>query len=249
MHLFQTPDKQIVRNLLTDLESGDMLISPNGITPIANEERNLPAFNEEEQSYSAHADRLTFAFSALRGEAPQRREGIGLYQAQTSQAQSVFGFKKENLGLFLQDFFNDLVMPNLMADLTPEHIMRFTGTTQELDMLDQAASEVYANDVIKQRVLNGVVAYSEHLDDLKKQAVDTYRKLGTSRFIKMKNAFYQDAEFEFDFLITKDQSDQDMEAQKIQTVFMALAKDRTMLDDPRVKLLFYQYAGSQPCGT
>lgn len=242
MHLFQTPDKQIVRNLLTDLESGDMLISPNGITPIANEERNLPAFSEEEQSYSAHADRLTFAFSALRGEAPQRREGIGLYQAQTKQAESVFGFKKENLGLFLQDFFNELVLPNLMSDLTPEHIMRFTGTTQELDMMDKAASEVYANDIVKERVLNGVVAYTEHLEDLKNKAVETYRKLGNSRFIKMKEAFYNDAEFEFDFLITKDQSDQDMEAQKIQTVFMALAKDRTMLDDPRVKLLFYQYA-------
>ncbi len=242
MHLFQTPDKQIVRNLLTDLESGDLLISKGNITPIANEERNLPAFQEEEQSYSSHADRLTFAFSALRGEAPMRREGIGLYNAQAAQANSVFGFKKENLGLFLQEFFNDLVMPNLMKDLTPEHIMRFTGSMQELQKLDQAAAEIFANDTVKDRILNGVVSYKEDLDALKKKAVETYQRNGVSRFIKIKEQFYKDVEFEFDFLITKDQADQDADAQKYQEVWTALAKDKTILDDPRVKLLFYKYA-------
>lgn len=52
IHLFQTADKQIVRNILSDLESGDVLMSPNGIEPIKNEERNLSAFDGEEASYS-----------------------------------------------------------------------------------------------------------------------------------------------------------------------------------------------------
>ncbi len=242
MHLFQTPDKQIVRNLLTDLESGDLLISPNGITPVDNAERNLPAFMEEEQSYSAHADRLTFAFSAIRGEPQGRRVAEGTIQRQQQQAGSVFGFKKDNFVLFLQDFFSELVMPNLMKDLTPEHIMRFTGSMQELDKLDQAAAEVYANDIIKQRILEGVVSYKEHLDELQKSAIETYRKLGTSRFIKMKEAFYSDTDFEFDFLIVKNQAELDADAQKYQEVWMALAKNPNLLDDPRVKVLFYEYA-------
>ena len=242
MHLFTTPDKQIVRNVLTDLESGDLMISANGIQPIANEERNLPAFQQEEQSYEAHADRITFAFSALRGEQPASQQTLGQTQIQTAQAKSVFGFKKQNLGLFLQDFFNDLVLPNLMKDLTPEHIMRFTGSSQELDKMDEAAAEVYANDVVKNKILNGEAVYKENYDELKKKAIEVYRKQGTSRFLKIKEAFYDDAEFEFDFLITDDQEDMNIEAQKIQNLFLALAKNPGMLNDPRIKVLFYKYA-------
>jgi hypothetical protein len=59
LHLFQTPDKQIVRNALTDLESGDILVSPKGIEPIANEERSLSAFDGEESSYLAQVQRIS----------------------------------------------------------------------------------------------------------------------------------------------------------------------------------------------
>ncbi len=242
LHLFNTPDKTIVRNVLTDLQSGDLLISPNGITPIANEERNLAAFQSEEESYSAQADRLTFAFSALRGGTTERKETLGTVSLQTRQAGSVFSFKKENLGLFLQDFFNDLVMPNLMADLTPEHIMRFTGSSQELEKLDMAAAEVYANDIIKKRILNGTPVYQEDMDALKTKAVDQYRKGGESRFLKIKDAFYDDAAFEFDFLVSEDQEISIEDANKIRDIFTQLGSNPAMLDDPRVKVLFYEYA-------
>lgn len=242
MHLFQTPDKQIVRNLLTDLESGDMLISANGITPIANEERNLPAFKDEEASYLGQADRLSFAYEAIRGDSTGADTTLGQTQIQVAGATSVYAFKKENLSLFLQDFFNDLVMPNLMKDLTPEHIMRFTGTVQELDKLDQAAAEVYANDVVKERILSGQDITIEDQQALKDKAIETFRKQGENRFLKIKDAFYDDVEFEFDFLVTNEQEDPSQIAQNLQTVFMALATNPQMIQDPRIKVLFYKFA-------
>ena len=242
MHLFQTPDKNIVRNLLTDLESGDILISANGITPIANEERNLPAFKDEEASYLGQADRLSFAYEAIRGDTTGSGVTLGQTQIQVAGATSVYAFKKENLALFLQDFFNDLVMPNLMKDLTPEHIMRFTGSVQELDKLDQAAAEVYANDYVKEQILSGGKITQEDQVALKEKAIETYRKGGENRFLKIKDAFYDDADFEFDFLVTNEQEDPSQIAQNLQTVFMALATNPQMIQDPRIKVLFYKFA-------
>lgn len=240
MHLFQTPDKQIVRNLLTDLESGDMILSANGITPIANEERNLPAFDSEEASYLGQADRLSFAYEAIRGQEPNSNTTLGQTQIQTANATSVYAFKKENLSLFLQDFFNDLVMPNLMKDLTPEHIMRFTGSVQELEKLDKAASEIYANDFIMDKILNGEAVYTEDLEALKQKAVDTYRKLGESRFLKIKDAFYDDAEFEFDFLVTNEQEDPSQIAQNTREILTSY--DPQAMEDPRYRLVWYKFA-------
>jgi hypothetical protein len=241
MHLFQTRDKSIVRNLLTDLESGDLVISQNGIEPIANEERNLAAFDGEEASYNAQVDRLSFAYEAIRGD-QSANQTLGQTQIAVSQGTSVYAFKKENLALFFQEFFNDLVMPQLMKDLTAEHIMRFIGDSHELEKLDLAAAEVYANDYIKSEWMRGnLMTTKEDEDFAKMKALAEYKKLGQTRFLKIKDAFYDDAEFEFDFLITNEQVDPAQLSQNLQAVLAPLLQQGG-LADPRVKLLYYKFA-------
>lgn len=239
MHLFQTKDKSIVRNVLTDLQSGDLMLAgkEGGIEPIANEERNLEAFQQEETSYLNQADKLSFAYEAIRGDTTDVSQAtLGQTQIAVAQGTSVFAFKKENLGLFLQEYFNDLVLPQLMIDLTPEHIMRFTGSSQELQKLDEAAAEVYANDFIKEEILSGRLALQEGLDAAKQKAMDTYRKLGENRFVKIKDAFYDDTEFEFDFLITNEQADPSKMANNIQSVIAEY--NPQMIQDPVYQLFF-----------
>lgn len=238
LHLFQSQDKSIVRNILTDLQSGDLMITgKSGIEPIANEERNLAAYEQEETSYLNQADKLTFAYEAIRGDAGDTaQDTLGQTQIAVAQGTSVFAFKKENLGLFLQEYFNDLVMPQLMKDLTPEHIMRFTGTSQELEKLDEAAAEVHANDYIKKQMLSGKLALPEQWDAAKQKAIETYRKLGENRFLKMKEAFYDDTEFEFDFIITNEQADPSKIAQNVQTVIAEY--NPQFVQDPLYQLMF-----------
>ncbi len=240
MHLLQTKDKQIVRNILTDLESGDILLSPNGIEPIAIEERNLPAFDSEEQSYIQQSQRLSFAYDAVSGQASAASTTATATINAQQQASSTFGFKRENYTNMLRDFFNDLVMPNLMANLTPEHIMRFTGSSQELQKLDEAASEVYANDEIKRMVLDGHQVTLELQDELKKKAIKTYRSMGDSRFIKIKQQFYDDAEFEFDFNIGNEQINPQTLATNIQSL-LAQYNPQAM-SDPIYKVMYYKMA-------
>lgn len=242
MHLFQTKDKTIVRNALTDLLNGDILYSPTGIEPIVNEERNLPAFKDEEEGYAMQADRLSFAYEAVRGEPlPASTPATNALLA-TQSATSVYAFKRENLSIFLQEFFNDLVLPQLMRDLTPEHIMRFVGSSQELDKIDAMAAEVYVNDYIKDEMFKGRAVNPLQVELAKARALEEYKKMGESRFVKIKKEFYKDAEFEFDFIIGNEQADPATIVQNTQTVLMAVAQNPMILQDPRVKMLFYKYA-------
>jgi hypothetical protein len=250
MHLFQTSDNTLVKNTLTDLENGDVVFSKNGITPIDNAERNLAAFNDEESSYHSQVDRLSFAYEAIRGEAGDSSTPLGTTQIAVAQGTSVYAFKKENLSLFWQEFFNDLVMPQLLKDLSAEHIMRYTGSAQELLQLDLAAAEIEANDFAKDQILSGKIFTKEDLDAMRSQRIQDYRRMGESRFIKIKDAFYDDVEFEFDFLITDEQADPLKIVQNTQAVFLALTQaqqpDGTnmFLDDPRMKVLFDKFAES-----
>lgn len=242
MHLFQSQDKTIVRNVLTDLEPGDLLISPNGINPIANEERNLAAFQQEEDSYKQQVDKLSFAYEAIRGETPPSSTPLGVVQIASAQSSSVFAFKRENLCLFLREFFNELVMPQLLSDLNEEHIMRFTGSAAELLKLDTAASEVYANDVIKSRFLNGHTIFAPEVEEAKKKAMAEYRKGGQNRFVKIKKALYKDAEYEFDYIIDNEQADPQTMATNLSKIIGDLSANPAILQDPRLKLLYFKFA-------
>lgn len=242
LHLFQSKDKSIVRNVLTDLQNGDLMISPNGIEPINNSSGRFgeAEFKNEEDSYLNQTDKLSFAYEALRGDTGDASTPLGTTQIAVAQGTSVYSFKKENLSLFLQDYFNDLVLEQLLKDLGPEHIMRFTGTTQELQMLDQAAAEVYANDTIKKHILSGTVVTKDDWETEKQKAIESYQKLGENRFLKIKDAFYDDAEFEFDFLITNEQAD----PAKMATNIQALLSEMSQLDlnDPVIMLFIGKLA-------
>ncbi len=241
LHIFQTQDKSLVRNVLTDLENGDIVFSPSGIEPIANEERNLPAFQQEEESYANQVDKLSFAYEAIRGDNQPGDQTLGEVQIQVASATGVYGFKKKNLRYFLKGFFNDLVMPQLIKDMTPEHIMRFTGTAQELDKLDAAAAELYANDVIVKTALAGGKVSAELQDTARQKAIKEYRKNGTNRFLKIKEQFYKDAKFDFDFDIENQDTDPNKLLQGIETLFGFL-QNPAVLQDPRLKMLFYEAA-------
>lgn len=241
LHLFQTKDKSLVRNVLTDLENGDIMFSPNGVEPVENEERNLPAFEQEEVSYANQVDKLSFAYEAIRGDDQPGNQTLGEVQIQVASATGVYGFKKKNLRYFLKGFFNDLVMPQLIKDLTPEHIMRFTGTAQELDKLDEAAAELYANEVIIKTAIAGGKIDAALQDTARQKAIKEYRKNGTNRFLKIKEQFYKDAKFDFDFDIENQDTDPNKLLQGIQTLFGFL-QNPAVLQDPRLKMLFYQAA-------
>lgn len=241
LHLFQTKDKLIVRNVLTDLENGDLIFSPNGIEPIANEERNLPAFQDEEAGYAQQVDKLTFAYEAVRGDTPPSTTTLGQTQIAVAQSTGVYAFKRQNLALMLRPFFNDLVMPQLLRDLTPEHIMRFTGSAQELQKLDDAAAELYANEEIKKMALAGTAPTVEIQELLRQKAKDHYKKLGTNRFLKIKEQFYGGAEYDFDFNIDNEATDPNTSLQAIEKLFGFL-QNPAVLQDPRLKMLFYKAA-------
>lgn len=242
MHLFQTKDNTIVKNALTDLKNGDILISRTGIEPVANEERNIPAFKDEEESYKQLGMSLSFANEAVNGQPMAASTPATNALIAQQGATSVYAFKRENMALFLQDFFNELVLPQLMNDLNEDHIMRFVGSAQELQKITEAALDICANDYVKENLLAGKVTTPEELDAFKQQKLDEYRKMGEQRFIKIKKGLYTDAEFEFDFIIGNEQADPATLVQNTQAVFMAVAQNPMVLEDPRIKMLFYKFA-------
>lgn len=245
MHVFQTPGKSTaLRNLLTDLRNGDVLATGvNGaITPITTEERNLPAFGEEEKKYDALADRLTFSYDAVRGESLPASTPVTNAVMQNANANSVFAFKRENLGLTLQSFFNGVVAPQLVRDMSASHILRFMGGVDDLGKLDGLVAKTAARNAAAESLLAGRPMSSEEQSALESEISDSLKKRGQARFLELAEGFYKDLEFEFDFMVINEQENVAGMAQNLFQLVTALAQNPQALENPITKALMYEYA-------
>ncbi len=239
IHLFQTSDNTIVSNVLTDLTNGTVVKSKSGINPIVNEERNLSAFANEENSYLAMADRISFANDLVTGgQLPTSTPATNAIIQQNNSV-SVFLFKRQNVTNWLQDFFTDLVLEQALKDMTAEHILRYAGDSSVLQLIDDSLVQ----EAKFKKILSAEKAVSEEEFMAVEFSTRTeLAKFGNVRFVKIKENLYGDLEFEFDIQIGNEQEDPNVMANNIKAVLVDLVTNPQLMENPLAKLLFSEYA-------
>jgi len=241
LHFFQTQDKKAPNNLLKYANNADV-VQTTGITPIANEERNLPAFAQEEALYNQLADRLTFAYDASRGEAMPSSTPATNAMIQNNNINSFFSKKRENFGLFLTRVMNNHILPQLLKDISKDHILRFIGEPEEIARLDNLVAPFFVTDEVIKRTMAGESIYAPELEKIKQDVLASLKKKGSQRFLDMKADFYKDSKLMFDIVVTDEQRDTAVMAQNMFKLISDLAQNPAVLDDPVLKVFYYKYA-------
>jgi hypothetical protein len=250
MHIFQKAGPSPLKNILTSIENGDIIRVDDGlISPVANEERNLAAFQSEEQRYDLYADRISFAHDAIRGESLPATTPATNALIMERGASSVYLFKRENLTIFLKNMFLEFILPEIKKDLTAEHIFRFAGDIQKINYLDdkivEAETEKYVFDY-----LNNTGFYPEQnkIEEIKSKIKSQLKKYGVVRFLKINNGFYSDLEFDFDVIVDEESMNITALAQNIPAVLNFLSVP-DLLTNPvkkRLALKLFELFGLKP---
>lgn len=244
LHLFQTQDNTIVNNLLSDLQNGDVIItSPNGtIQPIANEERNLAAFNDEEQDYQTLADRISFVNDQAAGAAVPSSTPATNAVIQQNNTVSIFNFKRQNFANFVRRFLRKFVLNDLLTNMNEEHILRFVGSYEETIKLNMAVATSYATAQSRREfLLEGKPFKQEeyqfniqkNLQELKGRAELHYQ---------IKKAWFDDVDLDFDILIDNEQQSTDVLANNTFQVIQAISANPEALQNPVLRALIFDYA-------
>ena len=241
LHFFQSQDKKSPNNLLKYANNGDVLMT-SGITPIANEERNLAYFKGEEDLYNQLADRLTFAYDASRGEAMPSSTPATNAIIQNNNINSFFSKKRENFGLFITRVMNNHILPQLLKDISNEHILRFIGSPEDMARFDNLVTPFYVTDEVIKRTLKGETIYAPELEKIKNDVQMSLKKQGSQRFTKLKENFYKNSQFMFDFVTTDEQRDTAVLAQNTFKLISDLSQNPAVLDDPVLKVFYFKYA-------
>jgi hypothetical protein len=124
--LFQTGDETISRNILTDLVNGDIIKVKSELKRISTENQGLNTDTLLSQEIQKIADSLSNSFEVTTGESLPSGTPFSLGNLIDKNANKLFDFILENMGMFVQDVFESWVIPELEKDLSIKHLLEIT---------------------------------------------------------------------------------------------------------------------------
>jgi hypothetical protein len=139
--LFQTATDMVAKNVLTDVDNGEILKAPSAINRLDNTNKDLPAMQEIAKAYELHTDLETFSADLLGGQQTPASATLGAVKTQLQASSSVYDYKKENFGIFLKEFIDDLVFPEFEKEITQKHSFRYAGDIFEMQNLRERSKK------------------------------------------------------------------------------------------------------------
>lgn len=153
LHIYQTRDKNHVRNVLTDLLDGDVIVTRSELTALPTEIRGAAEFKAELDRIERRADALCNAYEVISGADLPSGTPYKLGQQQLTSATKLFKFIQQNIGLFIEQVFNEWLLPDFAKGLTPEHILDLIDNADDLEVYYNAKKRLMQYEMLKKYVL------------------------------------------------------------------------------------------------
>lgn len=152
-HLYQTRDTNHVKNVLSDLLDGDVIVTKSAIEALPTEIRGLSEYKEEIERIENKCNHLCNTFEVVTGENLPSGTPFQLGQQMLNSASKLFEFVRQNCGLFIENVFNKWLLKDFAAQLTNEHILDMTNDPEDLKIYYDAIRKLAQYELIKKYIL------------------------------------------------------------------------------------------------
>lgn len=233
LHLFQTRDKLHVKNVLSDLIDGDTVVSKSEISIIPTEIRGFTQYKEEMDRIEAKADRLCNSFEVVTGENLPSGTSFKLGNQQLKSATKLFEYVQENIGIFVEEVFNEWLLPDFAASLTEEHILEIMDDVDDIEIYYNAKRKLFQYEVLKQYILE----HEDYPDPEQLQLVGSLVKDQVKKGpkqIKIEKNKYADQKYSIKTVITSENDKKKENIDTLSTTFQVIAANPAALQDPRL---------------
>lgn len=237
LKLYQTRDETVKRNLLTDTKNGDIIRSLSEITPIVNEERNLAAFNQEEQRWDANLEQNSFTFDVVRGQRLPAGTPLGSAQLQTSAATGYFDKRREELSFYIKDWIWNKVIPDFTKDVNKEHSFTLSES-EDVERINKFFIKRRTANKTLELIGKGKVPLKDQVDLIR--AMETERWNISQRELKIPPKFYDNAKFKMDIVITGERQNLEARLNTLNTALVILGQNPGILRDKTTKKVFFK---------
>lgn len=231
--LFQTQDETLARNIITDLVNGDVMKVKNAIHRI--DTRNYG--NAEGQAIITEiktlADQLSNSFEVTTGESLPSGTPFALGSLINQNAQKLFDFVRENLGLFLEEVFEEWIIPELSKDLNKAHILELTDS-REMKWVNERLMSNKMWDAISKLIMEEGRNPTQAEIDFAQQVLEERMKSGENVSMDIPENFY-DFEKSVEVDATGEKQNKAAALQSITSILQLIGGDPTRLEHPAIK--------------
>lgn len=236
--IFQSRDETLARNLITQVDNGDILTALSEITPIAMEERNLAAYNWSDQKWDANTQNNTFSYPTMAGQRPPAGVAMGTNILTTQMASDFFELKQEELGMFIKGIIDDWLKKEFLKQtdnvLSKED---FLGE-EEMNKLKKMLADYNTKEAfVKTFAKTMRVPTKEQMEVMGAMEVE---KMKDAKIFKMPDNLYNYVNGHTEVVITSEQIDIASRLTTLQTMMQIIGSNPTILREPRIRKVFYQ---------
>jgi len=237
-HIFQTRDDTVEENIMSDLLGGDIIKVQSEITPIATEERNLGAYQQEDTDLMGNIRSVSNSFEVMTGETMPSGTPFRLGAMLNQNAGKLFEFIRENLGLFLEEVITEWVLPEFEKQITTEHIFELYDS-ETIELIVEKDANRRINDALKKYILkNGTFPAKQEVEIIKEHELSNRKDV---QFIKIIKGYLK-----FDKTIridpTGEQSNTTQKVESLSNFIQLLAQNPAAMQDPRMKKMLEKLA-------
>ena len=193
--IFQTTDVNFLgNNVLTDIETGDVLITePNtSISPFPNQSHDLSNWQNYSVTWKSLGNEIAGISEAMLGTAPKSGTAWRQTEAMLNESYNLFELMTENKGLALEDMFRSRIIPYIKTKLDTKDEITAILQDYEINRIDGRHIKTTATNIVNrnlvERVLNGEEPTPEEqavlLQENKDKIAADLKELGNQRFFK-----------------------------------------------------------------
>lgn len=238
LHLWQTRDQNVAKNLLTQHQDGDILRAMQGIEQLPMEERNIPAYNFLDQLWERNIQNRTFSYESLSGQRPPAGTTLGSHSLALTQAGKFYDLKREDVAIFFREMIEEWIIPNFKKDKKGKHRSHLK------DLLgDDEDSQKIFNAILADRMLKKQRKMFETGKYLTPEKLKVVKSIMAEKLmdedLEVPDSMYENVKMKVDVVISAEKIDFASQNAIYTTLIQLIGSNPQVMKDPiNRKILF-----------
>ena len=243
---WKTTDEKVEDNALIGLDNGSIIHLQDGkdFVQVNAVPSSLPQIQSIIQAWDDQYQKVSSTFDSVTGDNLPSRTPFRTAAVLNQAGSSMFNFRRQEFGIFIQEIIYDWVLPYLIKKIDKAHILASNFSGDELKMIDEGFANFEANAMIKNRALTGKTAEEITtpqfmIDEMKAKLTGEIGKTKSRRFIDIPEGYFKNIKAKVDIITTGENVDKAAMFESLNNIFIAYAQNAEQVrQDPVLSKLF-----------
>lgn len=250
--VLQTASDEIDADSIAHVPSGTILrhevnkpITNLNVTPTA-----LPQFNVMIEQWQEQFRTVSGNNSFVGGGNLPSQTPFKLAEFQNDIGTNVFKKRQEEMDLFLQEVYDDWIIPYLVKKINKKHILEGEFSKDELDRIDESFAVKQLDKQIAQYIQRtGRPPTEDEVDRAYDELVRKQRLNKNRRYLDIPDDYFKDAQLKMELNVTNETVEKDAMVASLTNMFQVLVQNPMALQDEQLSSLLneiLEFVGINP---